>query len=77
MSKDPRYSTEGLTWSKLSEGTSGKDKEELDALETIDSCKMDTIPHQVESIKHWQNGKHIVVATGTGSGKPNVFFTLC
>ena len=29
----PRYSTEeGWTWSKLSEGTSGKDKEELDAL---------------------------------------------
>ena len=72
----PRYSTEeGWTWSKLSEGTSGKDKEELDALaKLLDSyAKWTPYPHQVESIKHWQNGKHVVVATGTGSGKTECF----
>lgn len=72
----PRYhKEEGWTWSKLSEGFSGKDKQELDELaELLESyAEWTPYPHQIESIRQWQQGKHIVVATGTGSGKTECF----
>ena len=72
----PRYSSDpDWKWSNLADGSTGSDKEEFDALaELLDSySKWPPYPHQVESIKHWQKGKNVVVATGTGSGKTECF----
>lgn len=72
----PRYhKEEGWTWADLSEHANGADKVELDELaELLGSYSEWTpYPHQIESVRAWQQGKHIVVATGTGSGKTECF----
>jgi ATP-dependent helicase YprA (DUF1998 family) len=72
----PRYhKEEGWTWKELSKFADGKDKIELDELaELLESYSEWTpYPHQIESVQAWQQGKHIVVATGTGSGKTECF----
>ena len=63
------------TWKNLSDGKIGKDKEELDSLSDLLSnySKWTPYPHQIQSIRDWQEGKHVVVATGTGSGKTECF----
>jgi Lhr-like helicase len=72
----PRYDKDATwTWDNLSDGYEGKDKEELDELaELLGSySKWTPYPHQIESVRAWQQGKHVVVATGTGSGKTECF----
>ena len=72
----PRYHVEkDWTWSKLSEGFEGDDKIELDELAELLAhySQWTPYPHQIESIRAWQQGKHVVVATGTGSGKTECF----
>lgn len=72
----PRYDKdENWSWNRLSEGFEGNDKQELDELAELLNgySKWTPYPHQIESIRAWQQGKHIVVATGTGSGKTECF----
>jgi len=72
----PRYHKDASwTWSNLSDGFTGTDKQELDELaELLGSyAEWTPYPHQIESVQQWQQGKHVVVATGTGSGKTECF----
>ena len=72
----PRYhKDETWSWDHLYEELEGEEKEEMKIISALLSsyAKWSPYPHQIESIREWQKGKHIVVATGTGSGKTECF----
>ena len=72
----PRYhKDESWTWDHLSEGLEGWHLDEMKAISELLSsyASWTPYPHQIESLQAWQQQQHIVVATGTGSGKTECF----
>lgn len=72
----PRYhKDESWTWDHLSEGLEGWQFDEMKAISELLSsyASWTPYPHQIDSLLAWQQEQHIVVATGTGSGKTECF----
>lgn len=72
----PRYDKDdSWTWELLYEGLAGWQYDEMKAISELLSsyASWTPYPHQIESLLEWQQHKHIVVATGTGSGKTECF----
>ena len=72
----PQYETpQGWDISELYDDLEGLEKEEMKAFADAISLftEFDLYPHQQESVRAYQKGEHIVVATGTGSGKTECF----
>ena len=72
----PRYhKDENWSWEEISSELDGWEKQEMESISELLSSytKWTPYPHQHESLIEWQKGKHIVVATGTGSGKTECF----
>ena len=76
----PKYIRDGRGWvSKLDEDDDLNTEEKLEMRGIIDTLSTgifkdwELYPHQKESLKGYLRGKHVMVATGTGSGKTESF----
>lgn len=76
----PKYLRDGSGWVvKLHEDDELSDPEAAEMEEIVETLKSgifepwELYPHQKESLKAYLRGKHVMVATGTGSGKTESF----
>ena len=76
----PKYLRDGTGWvsklhedSELSSEEANEMKEIVETLESGIFGSWELYPHQKESLKGYLRDKHVMVATGTGSGKTESF----